>query len=777
MILADRPRLREAMIALAAITAAWVVLAWPWLVGGLTIPWDAKIHFLAMLRWLAEHLAQGDWPLWMPESFGGRPALGDPQSMILSPGFLLLAALDPEPSARAGDAVVLIELLIGGLAAALFGLRRGWHPAAAVLAALVMMVGASASARLQHTLLVQSHAFIPVVLLALDAALDRPTIRRGLLAGLAVGMLVIGRDQVAFLGLIALFAFVVARVSAASDRAGFVKERLLVGLLAVSVAVLLAAVPVLATLEFAEVSNRPSFAFAFGAKQSIPPESLLTMLIPNLFGGVSSHTTYWGPGSALWSPQLPVDRTIVQLYVGMIPIVLVLWIGLLRGRLLKGEGRLPLALAAFFAIYALGHYTPIFEVLFDHVPGVDRFRRPADATFLLGATLALSAGWLCDRVLRDGLPVVAGWRRGVEAAIAMALLAAGAGVAHSQGRLIQTLPALGTTAAMAIAAVVVVAWAVRSGRTAVPARRTAAVAALLLLTLIDLRIFTVGTPLNAMSIKPFTVLDDPEDVPLAAWLECEVSEIELYEGPVRVEVLGLGGAWQNLPMSIGVEDTLGYNPLRLAEYDKAVGSEQNSHTLERRFGTLMTGYRSDFADLLGVRIIVLGGPMEEVDPASASAFGPALRFRGSWVYENPRTVPRVLFIGREGARRYDPETLIEQGGLPRLDWRREALIDPLPEPPIQPAQVRGRAGFVRMLERTSDRVDLEVSAQRPGFVVLHDIGYPGWVAYVDGERQEPRRANALFMAASLSAGKHRVQFIYEPLSVEHLWAMLVGDAR
>ena len=95
MILADRPWFREALIALAVVVAAWVVLAWPWLVGGLTIPWDAKIHLLAMLRWLAEHLAQGDWPLWMPESFGGRPALGDPQSMILSPGFMLLAALDP----------------------------------------------------------------------------------------------------------------------------------------------------------------------------------------------------------------------------------------------------------------------------------------------------------------------------------------------------------------------------------------------------------------------------------------------------------------------------------------------------------------------------------------------------------------------------------------------------------------------------------------------------------------------------------------------------------
>lgn len=777
MILSDRPWLRDATYALAAITAAWVVLAWPWLVEGSTIPWDAKIHFLAMLRWLAEHLAEGDWPLWMPESFGGRPALGDPQSLILSPGFLLLAAFNPEPSARAGDAVVLIELLLGGLATAAFALRRNWHPAAAVLAALVMMVGASASARLQHTLLVQSHAFIPVVLLALDAALDRPTLRRGLVAGVALGMLIIGRDQVAYLGLIALAAFVAARVVAAPDRWAFVRERLPAGALALLVTGLVAAVPVLATIEFAEISNRPSFAYGFAAKQSIPPSGFLTALIPNVFGSVSSHTTYWGPGSTQWQPQLAVDRTIVQLYVGMLPIVLVLWLGLLRGGLLRGEGRLLLGLGAFLVIYTLGSYTPVFHLLFDYVPGVDKFRRPADATFGLGAVLALAAGWLLDQLLRGGLPAVRAWRRAAEVAVVVALLATAGAVAYEQSRLMQALPALGLALAMLVATVVAVLWIARSEAGTRPRWRNGAVAVLLLLTVVDLRVFTVGTPLNAMSIKPFTVLNDPEEVPLAAWLEREVSELELNEGPVRVELLGLGGAWQNLPMAIGVEDTLGYNPLRLAEYDKAVGSEQNSHTMERQFGTLMTGYRSDFTDLLGVRFIVLGGPMEDIDPASAPSFGPALRFRGSWVYENPRTVPRVLFVGREGAVRYDPDTLIEQGGMPHLDWRREALIDPLLEPPIPASEVVGRAGIVRIVDKDSDYLEVEVSARRPGFVVLHDIAYPGWVAYVDDVRQEPRRANALFMAASVPSGSHRVRFVYEPLSPAHLWALLVGDGR
>ena len=137
-----------------------------------------------------------------------------------------------------------------------------------------------------------------------------------------------------------------------------------------------------------------------------------------------------------------------------------------------------------------------------------------------------------------------------------------------------------------------------------------------------------------------------------------MAAIEAREGPVRVEVLGLGGAWQNAALVLGLESTLGYNPLRLQDYDLAVGARQNSHRPARQFGTLMTGYRSDFADLLGVRLIVLGAPIETIDPASAPAFGPPRRIGGAWIYDNPRALPRVLFIGREGARPHDPDALV-----------------------------------------------------------------------------------------------------------------------
>ena len=50
-------------------------------------------------------------------------------------------------------------------------------------------------------------------------------------------------------------------------------------------------------------------------------------------------------------------------------------------------------------IYAFGWYTPVFHLLHAWVPGVDLFRRPADATFVFGGLLAyLAAAFTADLV-------------------------------------------------------------------------------------------------------------------------------------------------------------------------------------------------------------------------------------------------------------------------------------------------------------------------------------------------------------------------------------------
>src|SRR5262245_62381404 len=93
--------------ALAMFALASVVIGWPWLSGRVTIPWDAKAHFLPQIQFLAHSLARGESPFWAPYVFSGQPQIADPQSMLFSPPFLLLALLNSAPSSWAADATLL----------------------------------------------------------------------------------------------------------------------------------------------------------------------------------------------------------------------------------------------------------------------------------------------------------------------------------------------------------------------------------------------------------------------------------------------------------------------------------------------------------------------------------------------------------------------------------------------------------------------------------------------------------------------------------------------
>ena len=170
---------RQTLLAIAAIMAIWAVAAAVWPLTGSVVPWDSKNQFYPTLRYLGAALAHGELPLWNPYHFGGHPSAADPQSLLFTPTMLLFGWLVPEPSMKLFDAVVFAHFLPGALAFVFLFRRRGWHPAGAVVAAIIFILGGSATARLQHTGIILSYGWFPLALLLLEIALDRRSYRVG----------------------------------------------------------------------------------------------------------------------------------------------------------------------------------------------------------------------------------------------------------------------------------------------------------------------------------------------------------------------------------------------------------------------------------------------------------------------------------------------------------------------------------------------------------------------------------------------------------------------
>ena len=159
---------------------------------------------------------------------------------------------------------------------------------------------------------------------------------------------------------------------------------------------------------YVESSNRPVIDFAEAALGSLNPASLVTTLVGDLYGAFDPAVDYWGPYSVYWDKNdLALSQNMGQLYIGALPIALTITVGLTRGALWAREMRAYTLSILFLVLYALGNYTPAFRLFYEVLPGVAFFRRPADASFLLGGLLAIAGGyvvhlWLNGELRRPG---------------------------------------------------------------------------------------------------------------------------------------------------------------------------------------------------------------------------------------------------------------------------------------------------------------------------------------------------------------------------------------
>ena len=122
------------------------------------------------------------------------------------------------------------------------------------------------------------------------------------------------------------------------------------------------------------------------------------------------------------------------LYAGALPIVAVVSFGLIRGVAWAREIRFFTIAAALVLLYALGANTPAFHLMYDILPAVALYRRPADATFVLVALIAVVAGYVVHRWLTGTVPPATRLQRALEIACPIALVTAALALAEFGGR-------------------------------------------------------------------------------------------------------------------------------------------------------------------------------------------------------------------------------------------------------------------------------------------------------------------------------------------------------
>lgn len=744
-------------------------MVWPWLSGRVTIPWDAKAQFLPQIQFLAQSLAHGESPFWAPYVFSGQNQIADPQSMIFSPPFLLLALVNGNPSAWAVDVTTLLAGLAGAVALLLWFRDQGWHWAGALMAGLTFAFGASMAWRLQHTGQVLSLAYWPIALLALDRTLARRSYGYGAALGLVAAAIVLGRDQVALLVLYLLAAFALWRLlGAGRSRAKFLSVLPQLSLAAL-VTIAVAAVPVVLTALLASDSNRPSIDLDGAGRGSLHPALLLTALIPQIFGAAFRMEDYWGPPSFAWHDTgLYIAQNMGQIYIGLLPVLLII-IAATRRQLWAPEIRFFTMALGIIVLYALGWYTPIFQVFYTLLPGVSFYRRPADATFLIGALAAVLAGYSLHKLFERPWETIAvqSWiAAGVAAG--MALVAALVLAVKIDRILLLPYPLI----AAAVCAILTIAALVLA-RPRLALEPCTAALILCGATAVDLAWNNGPSSSSGLPPAAYEVFNPQTNDPVIATLKAHVEAGRSDTRRDRIELLGLGFHWPNASLTHRLESTLGYNPVRSALYSRATGAGDNiGQPAERQFTPLLPSYKSLLVDMLGLRYVAAGAPLETIDPKLRPGDWQLIgKVNEAWVYENSHALPRVSFAQRSIITDFDK--LLTTGQWPAFDPAKTVVLGSGHGSYFATGGVSGEAAAsVKLTHYGHDTVSVECQSNTGGYVVLNDIWHPWWYAEVDGQPAPVHRANVLFRAVEVAAGSHRVVFKFRP--IRGAWEQLLN---
>ncbi len=719
----------------------WLLLNLPVLLGVRVLPWDAVNEFYPTVYFNAHTLRMGQAPWWNPYIYAGYPQIADPQGMLFSPLLMAWMLLKSDPGATWFAWGVLLHVLMGGTAMLALLRRSDANDFGALIGATVFMAGGVAASRLEHTPIILAYAYAPVVLLALRYFLAAPGWRRGLLLGAAAGAMVTQLVQVTYLLALMIVGYaIVASMLHWRDYDRSTRWRWLTGMLLAGACALAIGLPqLLFSWSFMNLSNRATLSLGASAAASLDWRALLTLFDPNALHALRG--SYSGPA----------DRVEAYLYLGAVPTLLLAGIGSAWPQRNQRRQILFFALVAILAwAYMLGVNGPLYGWLYTWLPGLAQFRRPSDAAFLLNFASAMLAGLAASHFRWDS-------RRQLRWLLVLATIWLALSCLHMRSRWTNWQAATIVAAAFA-------AFALHRLRS--PARQRHADVWLLALLLLDYRCYNLNGTFNEAHNTPASFRRDAAASMLA---DRQQASSELL--PLRIETEHASAAWDNQVVLHGLYSTQGYNPLRYGLYDEWYGAREMSS--KPRVDTLFNpSPASKLSDLLSVGYLVHGVEDDRVMGSPPKGYRRIFADDTTEIWQNSNAYSRLLTPTQ--ALSVTAGNPLTPAAFEATDFSAQLWLTPRNESDRQAGDASASTCPGQLhLESASEapsRITVRTHADRAAWLVLSELDFPGWVADADGVELPIHRANGMFRAVCVPAGRHTVRLVFHPWTmVADVW--------
>jgi hypothetical protein len=130
--------------------------------------------------------------------------------------------------------------------------------------------------------------------------------------------------------------------------------------------------------------------------------------------------------------------------------------------------------------------------------------------------------------------------------------------------------------------------------------------------------------------------------------------------------------------------------------------------------------------------------------------------------QNPFALGNAWFVNEVA---YVNNANEEIAAIHGLDPRQKAIVDKRFESAVRPVPSDASAS-IRLVAYEPNYLKYEVESQEGGTVVFSENYYPGWQSTIDGEEVAHGRANYILRAMNVPAGKHVIEFTFDPKSLQ-----------
>jgi hypothetical protein len=672
-------------------------------------------------------------PLWNPYIFGGQPFLANPTAGILYPLNYLFVIINTD---YAFGYMFVIDTILIGLFTYLYARTIKLSESGSLVSAVTFMFCGTIGTRIfpGHLFIVDAFVWFPLILFCFEKIISTKKFLYAILGAIVIFLMILaGHTQITFYVMFISLIYLFLR-----SLAEYYKNKELKTILTIYILTLfsllfafgLSAIQLLPTIELSKLSVRNiGISFQFATEFSTHPYELLSFVLPHFYGATPNNT-FWGIGNE-WE---------LIAYLGVIPLILsLITLCYVRNKYIF----IFTGLAIFSILFSLGKHFSLFALFFKFVPFFNIFRVPARMLFVYSFAISILAGFGINFLLNLNykknkyklLKVLNACLLLISSTILLVLIflkthnglflyekyvlknSYAININHLQ-LYNQTLSDLVLLSSFLFIYLILLLLLNRK-------ILTKSVFSIIIIFVIFLNLF--------MYISPFIKMDYPKNVyptnKIIAYIQKDKSTFrvfdfskENYDDILRNELQSITGV----------------DAIFLKNYRDYLWQMGNYNYLPYDSYIDLTSIKNeDMLSQLNVKYII-SQKMLKLNEYKLVDITKG-EMDKNYLYENKNEYPRAYDVPIA-------DTLIKNSNIKFGNIKLPQTAD--------------------ITYYSPNRIIVSTKINKPEYLVLSEIYFPGWKAYDNGKETTIVKANGIFRSIYLDRGNHSIVFKYEPFSLE-----------